>query len=202
MTSRSLGDESGVGHPRDTYSDAALGYEAELLELRARARRVEAGRMASFLVGSIVGLLRGDLPVPVALSTTVSLVALAVFVGLVVRHRRLRKTIRRAEVGEALASIGRARLDRDWQALGELWATVDYDDPLLQPAAVDESHPYAADLDIFGPTSVRALLGPTPTPDGLATLAGWLSEPAGEQEVLRRQAAVAALARDTPGGKR
>jgi hypothetical protein len=202
MTSNSLGDAPGTGHPRDTYSDAARRYETELRALRAEARKVEAGRMGTFLFGAIVGLLRGDLPVPVWMTTTVSLVSLAIFLGLVVRHRRLRGVIRRAEVAEALARIGLARLDRDWQRLSDLLVTVGYADPLMQDAAVDESHPYAADLDVFGPTSVRALLGPTPTPDGLMTLEQWLSAPADKDRVLSRQAAVRALASDFEGRER
>ena len=66
--------------------------------------------------------------------------------------------------------------------------------PLLE--AIEERHPYGYDLDIFGPGSVRALLGPTPTPTGTETLRRWLSGPAAPEEIERRQSAVAALAAD------
>lgn len=75
-----------------------------------------------------------------------------------------------------------------------------YRDPLLEPeAASDESHPYLLDLDLFGPASVRALLGPTPSATGSDALRRWLVAPAPPDEIRRRQAAVAALARDPEG---
>ena len=74
---------------------------------------------------------------------------------------------------------------------------IGYEDPLLSPDVIDERHPYGYDLDILGPRSLRALMGPTPTPTGTETLRRWLSAPSSPAEISRRQGAVAALAADS-----
>jgi MutS domain V len=58
---------------------------------------------------------------------------------------------------------------------------------------VDDSHPYAADLDLFGRASLFELLCTARTRAGQETLAAWLKAPAPRDDVLRRQAAVAEL---------
>jgi len=192
-----LAEGVGLSHPREVYRNADERYARELADLGSRFRKVEAGRVATFLVGSIVGLLNEDLPLPPGLALAIAGVSLAAFAWLVVRHRRLRRAIRRTEAARALARLGLLRLDRRWSEMAEVLESVGYDDPLLQPeAAADESHPYLQDLDLFGPASVRALLGLTPTPTGVATLRAWLSAPAPVVEVRRRQSAVRSLARD------
>ena len=69
----------------------------------------------------------------------------------------------------------------------------------------DHRHPYAADLDLFGPASLFELLSLARTHPGEATLAGWLKTAADPDEIAARQAggaradAGARLAR-APGG--
>src|SRR5581483_2394816 len=58
---------------------------------------------------------------------------------------------------------------------------------------LDDTHPYAQDLDLFGDGSVYELLCTARTRAGQDTLAEWLRHPAGAAEVRARQAAVAAL---------
>ena len=55
-------------------------------------------------------------------------------------------------------------------------------------------HPYADDLDLFGPGSAFELLGIARTQTGQDTIARWLLEAAAADEVAARQAAVAELA--------
>jgi hypothetical protein len=57
----------------------------------------------------------------------------------------------------------------------------------------DGSHPYAVDLDLFGPSSLFHLLCQARTGTGQATLARWLAQAASPEEVLARQRAVAEL---------
>jgi energy-coupling factor transporter ATP-binding protein EcfA2 len=57
-------------------------------------------------------------------------------------------------------------------------------------------HPYAADLDLFGPGSLFQRLSVTHTRFGEDALAGFLTAPAAPSEVVRRQAAVRALGAD------
>ncbi len=64
-------------------------------------------------------------------------------------------------------------------------------------AYMDRQHPYSGDLDIFGPSSVFALINRCATPTANARLAAWLSAPAGRETILARQAAVSELGADT-----
>jgi len=196
------GDEpTGSGSdPLGRYADALKRHGEALTELRAEVRRLEAGRLASFLVAAVVGLLHDDLPIGGAASLAVSGLAALIFVALVVRHRRLRRIVRRVEIGERLARVGRYRLRRQWDELAGEYRALGYADPLMDATAVpDERHPYVEDLDLFGEASVRTLLGPTPTPTGIATLRRWFRGPAAPAEVARRQEAVRALVPDFDG---
>jgi hypothetical protein len=58
---------------------------------------------------------------------------------------------------------------------------------------LDDAHPCARDLDLFGPGSLFERLHLAGTPLGEATLAAWLCTPAGAAEVRARQAAVTEL---------
>lgn len=184
-----------MSQPYEAYERAAASAETTIAELDHLMRRVEAGRVATFLLGAVLGLLRNDLPVNPSLPTAIATLALIGFIALVVRHRRLKARRTRASKALALAHMGLARFGRDWTALAEAFAEAGYHDPLLDPLGADgESHPYLVDLDLFGPASVRALLGPTPTPTGVRTLRGWLEAPSSPDEIVERQRSVAALA--------
>ncbi|MDR2283792.1 MAG: DNA mismatch repair protein MutS, partial [Sphingobacterium sp.] len=54
-------------------------------------------------------------------------------------------------------------------------------------------HPYASDLDIFGPKSLFAKTNRAATADGVERLASWFSEAASKTHVLQRQEASAEL---------
>jgi energy-coupling factor transporter ATP-binding protein EcfA2 len=189
-----------LSHPAETYRSAESRSTAETVDLQRRMGVVETGRMATFLLAAIVGLLRNDLPIGPTLPTAVALLAAVGFAVLVVRHRALKAELRRATAAQALARMGSRRLKRDWAGLAEIRRSVEYDDPLLEPISAEaEAHAYLLDLDLFGPASIRALLGPTPTPTGTSILGAWLSGPADVAEIVRRQGAVEALARDPEG---
>jgi hypothetical protein len=111
------------------------------------------------------------------------LLSLLVFLGLVVRHRKVRA--RERWLGQ-LAEVNRtalARLDRDWEGLP----------PTPQPSAA-RNHPYALDLDVCGDASLFRLLTTPTIPPGRATLRSWLLGPASPAEVRRRQDGVKELA--------
>ena len=189
-----------MSQPRQAYQAARDAAEGTIAELETRMRSVEVARVITFVVGSILGLLRNDLSVPPVLPGGVATVALIAFVFLVVHHRRLKRLLTRARAARALAVMGLRRLERDWDGLHEAFEDAGYADPLLEPMGVSaEPHPYLVDLDIFGPASVRALLGPTPSPTGVKTLRSWLEGPAAPDVVRARQQSVASLASDFAG---
>jgi len=62
---------------------------------------------------------------------------------------------------------------------------------------LEDNHPYAADLDIFGRGSIFQILNRTSTNQGKIKLAGWLLSGADKKEILIRQEAVAELKEKT-----
>jgi hypothetical protein len=104
------------------------------------------------------------------------------FVALVLRHERARRALLRAQRGVEFYARGLARLDLAngvWGNTGE--------------CHLDPEHPYAAQLDLFGPSSLFALLSQAQTQSGEARLAAWLLEAAQPDEIRSRQAAAAEL---------
>ncbi len=135
-------------------------------------------RLALFVVVVILAILafRGDVgwPWPV--------LAIALFVPLVSAHGRIMTRRRRAERVAAFHEKGIARVDGHWAGQG---TTGD--------RFLDEEHPYAADLDLFGPGSLFERLCAARTASGEAVLAGWLLRPASPIKVRSRHEAVVEL---------
>jgi predicted ATPase len=98
---------------------------------------------------------------------------------LLVFHERVRQAMRLAGRGVSFYERGLARLEDRWSGQGEPGVSF-----------LDEDHPYARDLDLFGQGSLFELLNTTRTRGGEQTLADWLRAPATPEEIHARQAAV------------
>lgn len=108
--------------------------------------------------------------------------AVAAFIALSIWHELTLRAMARANAAAAFYRDGAARIQDDWmrpEPSGERFKNAD--------------HPYADDLDIFGPGSVFQLLSLCRTPMGEERLAQWLLAPAAIGVVTERQARVAAL---------
>jgi hypothetical protein len=105
------------------------------------------------------------------------------FVALATFHDRLLRRRARAERSVAFHEWSLARVDERWHGRGN---------PGEQFQA--ETHPYAADLDLFGKGSLFELLCTARTRAGEERLAAWLLAPAAPAEIAARQAAVRDLA--------
>ncbi len=105
------------------------------------------------------------------------------FLVLIVWHERVIRA--RHDVVRAIAHYerGLARIEDRWIGTGEPGTRFQ-----------DEHHPYAVDLDLFGPGSIFELLSTARTRDGEAALAGWLLTGARPPVIRERQQAVAELA--------
>ena len=106
------------------------------------------------------------------------------FVVLVVVHARVLERIERGRRARRLYERGLERIDGRGRAADRM--AHDF----------SASHPYARDLDLFGPASLFQLLDTARTEAGEETLAAWLGSPAAIDEIRARQAAVAELAAD------
>jgi MutS domain V len=109
-------------------------------------------------------------------------VPLVIFVALVVAHSRV--DLRRRNAQRAVDYYTRAldRVHDRWDHAGETGER--FRDP---------AHPYAEDLDLFGPASLFQLLNTARTRIGEATLAQWLTKPASREEIVARQGAIEEL---------
>jgi len=105
-----------------------------------------------------------------------------VFIGLVFYHERVRQALRLAQRGAAFYERGIARLEDRWSGQGE--PGTDF---------LDSKHPYAQDLDLFGPGSLFELLCAARTRGGECILAEWLRTPASLEEIRARQEAIEEL---------
>ncbi len=105
-----------------------------------------------------------------------------VFLVLSYWHQRVTRALHRARRAIAWYERGLARLDGRWQSFGDEGTRF-----------LDDEHPNARDLDLFGPASLYQLLCTARTRSGKELLAAWLRAPAAPDEVRARQAAVAEL---------
>jgi hypothetical protein len=108
--------------------------------------------------------------------------ALAAFVILVAAHARILYRNERAVRARRLYERGLERLDGRWAGTGG------------DGSRFVSGHPYARDLDLFGPGSLFQLINAARTEGGEQTLADWLRSPAALEDVRARQHAVAELA--------
>src|SRR5690606_14888136 len=143
------------------------------------AGRISNARLAVFVAGLALawGVL-GDGRLP---GWTLAPPVLA-FAALVVAHDRLLRRAAAAERAAAWYDDGLARLDARFAGRGS--AGERFRDP---------DHPYAEDLDLFGPGSLFELLCRARTAAGEEMLAAWLLAPAPPEVVRARQAAAAEL---------
>ena len=105
------------------------------------------------------------------------------FVGLVMANASARLLSAQAQLACTWYEGAVARRNSEWAGKGHDGAGL-----------VDDSHPYARDLDLFGKGSLFELLCTCRTGLGRATLASWLTNPASGEKVRARQQAVLELA--------
>ncbi|HEV3238510.1 MAG TPA: hypothetical protein VGZ25_16105 [Gemmataceae bacterium] len=106
-------------------------------------------------------------------------VAIAAFLMVLPLHDRVRRDMARANRAISFCERGLARLEERWMGQGEPGTRF-----------LEETHPYAPDLDLFGKGSLFELLCTARTSVGESTLANWLKTPALPAEVRARQTAV------------
>lgn len=165
--------------PYDVYTRRLQERWAECRRLAWRERLVGNGKLLIFLIGLAVGWLSFALH---WISAWWLILPVICFVVLLFRHEQVIRDWYRAGRAVAFYKGGLARLDNEWRGKGRPGTRF-----------LDESHPYAADLDLFGSGSLFELLCTARTSTGENTLASWLRTTAGADEVVARQQAVAEL---------
>lgn len=165
----------------ERYQRRRDGARADRDALSARAGQVSNLRLIAFVVG-VGALVWAEIrPETGAIALGVFGLALVGFFGLIVVHSRLTARERRAAELAAVNDEGLARIGREWDRLPTV------------PDRGPGGHPYAHDLDVFGPASVVRLLSTTGTGVGRERLHAWLTRPTPIEAARRRQEAVAEL---------
>jgi hypothetical protein len=181
VTKAGTGDDAAAADarsPAEVYGDELR----QLAELQRDEQRRERLLGYSKLIISILTLAAAVVlrSYPMALASL--LAPVAAFVILAVLQEKLLGSFRYRTRAISFYERGLARLQDRWAGSGETG------ERFLDPA-----HPYARDLDLFGPASLFEYLSSARTRAGEETLARWLLAAAPREEVLARQAAVREL---------
>ena len=135
-------------------------------------------RLATFFAGAVVFW---SIFIRNAISAWWIVAPIVVFGALAVRHARVLQRGERSRRARRLYERGLDRIHDRWIGTGR------------DGSKYLGSHLYSRDLDLFGRGSLFELLNNARTEIGEDTLASWLLAPAGIDEVLARQAAIAEL---------
>jgi hypothetical protein len=185
--------------PRREYSRRIERWTGEIARGERTSLRISNSRL---IVAAALAIIGWQAFVSHRVSAIWPVVVLVAFGVLVILHARVLNRIEQATRARQLYERGMARLDFKWAGTGP------------DGARFLEGHPFARDLDLFGPASLFQLLDTARTEVGEETLASWLASGAPSSEVVSRQAAVgelkpkvdfredlAVLAAGTPVGK-
>ena len=165
----------GAGGPAALYAEQL----SELQRLQAADQRAERRLGFAKLAVAFVTIAAAIVLLYYVKFLWLLLVAVGVFAWLAVLHEnRLRRIRQRARAMDFHAR-GIARVEDRWAGTGETG------ERFLDPA-----HPYARDLDIFGPASLFELLCTARTRAGEEKLAAWLLAAAPVDEIVARHGAI------------
>jgi MutS domain V len=164
-----------VTGPRAEYERRLDHWRERMAALDRVNLWISYGRLALGIAGAVLLWLAFVLA---SISPLAPVAVWMAFGALAVIHARQLQRYERAVSAERVYLRGLDRLSNSWEGSGR------------DGAAFLEGHPYARDLDLFGPASLFELLNTTRTEIGEATLADWLRAPAAVSEVRARHAAV------------
>ena len=164
--------------PKQSYAARLERHRARLGVLGSKDDRIADLRLGTFVLALVVAgaaIWAGGSPLWI-------LLALFGFAVLVLWHGRVLREKAQAAEDVAFYERGLARIDDAWEGSG-----------IQRTDFLPPDHPYAEDLDLFGPGSLFELLATTRTGVGQQTLASWLLNPAALEMVQKRQAAIYSL---------
>ena len=163
--------------PHSEYSRRLSARQRDVAHWATRDRWISDARLIVFVSGVVVvGFAMGSLSWWWATGPVFA------FGVLLFLHGRVRTQRHRAERSVVLYEQGLARLEDRWMGRGVSGAELE-----------DDSHLYAADLDLFGPGSLFELLCTARTSGGVQTLSHWLQHSSAAEEIRARQDAVREL---------
>jgi hypothetical protein len=168
-----------TGSPKSLYSERLhqLGRDLEGEHHRDKLFGYAKLAIAAFALLSVLFLLRHTAFIELIVLPVILYLVLAIF------HQRAINRIRLRTRSIDFYQRGMDRLENRWAGKGE-----------TGDRFLDQQHPYARDLDLFGTAGLFELLSTARTRAGEETLAAWLLAPAPVDEALARQSATRDLA--------
>ena len=176
--------------PLEEYASRKRAREATAAARERTHIHLGNAKVAIFIAAVIYGgyALGGD---P---SAAVFGVGAAIFVVLSIWHEVVMRSLTRARAAVAYYEDGISRIEDKWMRAEPTGGRFrDPASPLRGFVETGRNHPYADDLDVFGPGSLFQLLSSCRTPMGEDRLAGWLLRASPVPEIRERQARVEAL---------
>jgi hypothetical protein len=170
---------SGIPLAAEVYAKRLAERTAKVAQYKRTERIISYSRGAVFFAGILL-LLELTKTGGAAYLWLLPLVLL--FLALMFLHERAIRLRRRYQTAVDFYENGVARLEERWIGSGKTGLHF-----------LDEKHPYAGDLDLFGRGSLYELLCCAKTSAGEKMLADWLLSPASRPVIQQRQAAVAEL---------
>jgi len=158
------------------YNERLAARRGALARWRNLDERIANLRLVVFVLGVVVGIASFALDLIAGPWLVAPFVG---FISLVVWHAYVIRSARTVEIAVEYYLRALSRLDGTWPGTGNQRCDL-----------VDDEHPYAADLDLFGHGSMFELLCNARTQAGERSLAAWLAAPASKEVVCGRQAAV------------
>ncbi len=173
------GSNSPLGiNPEAIYTQRLADTQTAQTQLNQKDRRYVTAKLA---VGALILALTFWSVKHPSISTLLGLAVLTL-IPLFIAHERVLRALRLNRQIVTFYQRGLARLHNQWHGHGE--AGLHF---------LNDLHPYARDLDLFGSGGLFELLCTARTRAGEATLAQWLLAPAPIAEIHLRQAAITEL---------
>jgi len=165
--------------PQEVYNSRAEEFGAKAVRLQKLSNRLSMGRLVAFAGGLILFVALSTVSIVAAIAFL--LISLVLFAWMVIRYGITERQRNHFRHLEEINKLEIRCLDGDFSGYksGEEYA--------------ERDHPYTYDLDIFGRTSLFQLICRTTSKPASDLLAGYLKQPAPDEEIMSRQEAVEEL---------
>ena len=177
-------DTTAFDRVRTEYSARRSQHESRRIVLSSAHRKYGAAKLGAFAL--FVAAIIGSSGPGAALPDAAIAVPIVLFVALAIPHEKVIRALRMESAAVAHYTAATERAEGRWQGRGQQGQR--FQNP---------GHPYADDLDLFGPASLFERVCAARTSEGEARLASYLLTPADPNTVLARQGAVKELTANT-----
>ena len=165
---------------QENYQQRANAFEDQVSDIKKRTTRLALLRLIYFFVAIFSCIyIWTNFAVGIGLLATLSFA-----VGFFMMIKRYLKLQQDMLVAQALADLNSSELEAQNNNYSQFDAGASF---------FDAEHPYTADLDVFGESSLFQYINRGQTSFGKTRLAEWLSRPESDQTILQRQASVESL---------